>query len=460
MSFDFITGTTSNEFNLGNQNPIDGYVSIFANYLGNKPCVRYNFLSTKWEMSNDGITYFSISAFDTSALDGYATKNELLNYYTKQESGDILDGYVNNTTITNYYTKQATGDILDGYVANSDLTNYYTIPQTNNLMDGYKPSPQIGSTWTNTGRMYVQKAEGPSVAAGATYTILDIDGEGYMNQFFMSVRCTDAAGRQNSRLQIYVDGELTPSINVMMVDLAAARGCEGAGGAGAISAQFMTRYIGFASLAFTWGVGYYIYIDIPFSTHIKVDVVNGSATTAAILGGYVQYYLQSGLTWGKYKKLHGVSLATTSVPKYVEVSLLEILGDGLLHGMYLYFNGGDNNYNYLEANPKIFIDDDGYDEDGYYDGYASCTYDSTEDYFLFPWYFWTANATRNVCTDFVGCTRKDDVDQVGAYRWHIRDPIPFSTKLKVNWTNGEPASGAVVVNNTVVNGVIWYYSRY
>lgn len=308
--------------------------------------------------------------------------------------------------------------------------------------------PMIGASWNNPGRPYIQKAEGPTVAASGTYTMLDIAGAGYMTQFFMSINGSDANGRRNTRLKIYIDGEGTPSVDVMMVDLMCSRGVEAAGGAGTAQAMFMSRYVGYTSFAFGYGIGGFLYIDIPFSTHIKVDIVNGSSTNSIVLGGYVQYYLKSGLSWGRYQKLHGTSINGVSVVKYVEQTLLDIAGQGVLHGAYIHLQGGDSNYNYLEGNLNIYIDSE---------VSASCAYDSTEDYFMYPWYFWIANNTRNVVTDFVGCTRKDDSAQVGAYRWHIRDPISFDTHLKFTWVNGELAA-AVVVNNTTVNGVIWYYT--
>lgn len=308
--------------------------------------------------------------------------------------------------------------------------------------------PMIGATWNNPGRPYIQKAEGVTLAASATYTMANISGAGYMTQFFMSINGSDTAGRRNTRMKVYVDGESSPSIDVMLVDLGCARGVEAAGGATTPQAMFMSRYVGYSSFAFGFGVGYYLFIDIPFTTSLRVDITNGSSANSIILGGYIQYFIKSGVNWGRYKKLHGISINGTSVAPYAEQTLVDIAGKGLVHGAYLHFQGGDSNYNYLEGNVQVYIDGE---------STASCAYDSTEDYFLYPWYFWIANNTRNVVTDFVGCTRKDDSAQVGAYRWHIRDPLAFDTNLKFSWTNGEVIAQPVLTN-TVINGVVWYYT--
>lgn len=315
----------------------------------------------------------------------------------------------------------------------------------------YVEPPVMGSArpWVDLGRAHVVKAEGPTVAASATYTMLDVSGAGHMSHFFMTINGSDTAGRQNTRVKIYVNSEGSPSVDVMLVDLACARDVEAAGGAGAATANFKGTYTGYTSLAFSIGVGYYIYIKVPFATRLKIDIVNGSATNSIVLGGYVQYYIHDNINWGKYRKLHGVSLNGLSVAAYAEQNLLNVSYGGVLHGVYLNFNGGDNNYNYLEGNIYGYIDGE---------GTASIQYDSTEDYFEHGWYFWDANITRNTISQYVGCTRKNDGDIISAYRWHIEDPIPFSTGFRLTWFNGE-AIAATVTNNTVVHGVIWHYEE-
>lgn len=318
--------------------------------------------------------------------------------------------------------------------------------------------PTIGAPWHSPGRPYTARVEGPTVLASGTHTALDIDGHGYITQVFMSVAGSDAAGRQNTRLKVYVDGETSPSINVMLVDMACARGVEATNVAphtdGALHVQFQSRYVGYTSFAFRGsanGVGYNIYINIPFTTHVKVEFTNGSGANSIILGGYLSYYLtDQPLYWGKYRKLHGTSINGVSVAAYAEQSILNLTsGSGLLHGFYLYMDGGDGNYNFLEGNVRAYIDGE---------TSPSVHYDSTEDYFNFPWYVWAANNTRNLTTDFYGCTRKNDSDIVGMYRWHVPDPLTYSNGFRLTWSAGE-VTAVPVVNNVTIHGVAWYYEE-
>ena len=62
MAFDNITGTTSNEFIIGNQTSVDGYVSIVANFKTSKPEIRTNNTSGKWEFSHDGTNFSNLES--------------------------------------------------------------------------------------------------------------------------------------------------------------------------------------------------------------------------------------------------------------------------------------------------------------------------------------------------------------------------------------------------------------
>lgn len=314
----------------------------------------------------------------------------------------------------------------------------------------------IGAPFEECGRMYTQKIEGFTVPADGYLEVMNLSGAGYVDFMFMSLFCLHAPGRQNTKVQMFVDGETTPSIDVYLVDLCCCRGLEALGGTGGSQASYVSLYTGYTSLAFSGGVDFKSYMLIPFHTSIRVVFVNGSTTTPVTLGGYIQYHLKDDLDWGRYKYAHAVSLplAGITTTAYENKNLLVIPEGkrGAFHGCYLYFNPVQTNFHYQEGNIRLYIDGD-------LDGYPSIHYDSTEDYFLFGWYFWHPNETRNVIAPFFGCTRKDEPDIIGAYRWHINDRIIFDNGFRFEWQNGDPnAINNPVSTNTVVNGVLWYYT--
>jgi len=292
------------------------------------------------------------------------------------------------------------------------------------------------------GTRKVLKAEGPTLPTGAGgYTLLDIDGAGFLSQISMTFNGTDADTRSKSRLQIFVDGESVPSVDVRFLDLCCARGS----GGNFNSASIVTTR--FSSFPTAFGIGTSFRADIvaPFSTHIKVVIINGGAATA-LLGGFLEYYLGT-YNWGRYGKLCCVSLpdAGLSVAPYADVDLLTLTGitgnGGVFVGSYLHWQGGDGNYQYQEGDFQVYVN-----------GSFVMQYDSTEDYYSAGFYF----AGGTFLSEDIGATYRDGTATVGAYRFHYRDPFEFATGFKFQWTNG--FNGALpTLTNTVVRGVLWYY---
>lgn len=107
--------------------------------------------------------------------------------------------------------------------------------------------------------------------------------------------------------------------------------------------------------------------------------------------------------------------------------------------------GGDSSFNYLEGNVQIFLD-----------GSIAPSYEAsgTEDYFNNAWYF----QTGVIFAEHSGCTRYDATAHVvGAYRFHVDDPMPFDRALRVRWQNGS-SDQATVVNATSLRSHVWYYT--
>lgn len=70
----------------------------------------------------------------------------------------------------------------------------------------------------------VEMARGSVLLGSGSHTVLDRDGAGYLSRIFMTIAGTDDALIRESRLQIYVDGEETPSVDVQFQHLCCFRG--------------------------------------------------------------------------------------------------------------------------------------------------------------------------------------------------------------------------------------------
>lgn len=150
-----------------------------------------------------------------------------------------------------------------------------------------------------------------------------------------------------------------------------------------------------------------------------------------------------GLNWGPYGKLCCAELPGDALEEQTEQTLLDIDLDngGLFAGMYLFFDGGDTLPAYLEGKMRFYVDG----------AVEPVDYDSTEDYFGAGWYF----AHGAFATEQCGCAYISG-NNVGAYRWHDRDPIQFASELQVSWVVGQEYP-VPTENPVTVNGVLWYY---
>lgn len=287
----------------------------------------------------------------------------------------------------------------------------------------------------NLGRRGSAKLEYANLPAGGALTLLDLqEGPGYVSHLWCAVSCADPAGQSLTRYRVVVDGERSPSIDSTLVGYHAADGA---------STDIATRYIG-ASHRPTLA-SYYAYLPIPFRSSIKIEVVNGSHDTPALFFAIADFHL-AGYAWGRAAKLHTFEQEVTVAP-YAWQNLLDVAGgsNGVLAGVYLRAHGGDRTWGYLEGNLQMIAD-----------GATTPCYESsgTEDYFNNAWYF----QTGVILADQSGCTAYDPASfSVGAYRFHLDDPVPFDSALRIRWQNGT-ADQAKVLNPTRLRSHVWYYT--
>jgi hypothetical protein len=308
--------------------------------------------------------------------------------------------------------------------------------------DQLLPLPQMGPPqFASLTEHRVAEVRGTTLPASGSYTCLDIDGAGYLSRIFMTIAGTVDSLIRGSRLQVYIDEEVTPSIDVTFADLCCFRGPD----TSTYPADVITtKFSALRANSTTLGPSYHFNLVAPFSTHVKVMIVNGGST-AGTLGGHIDYELGDGLTWGPYGKLHCYLLPGDALTEQTLATLLDVsLEDGGLYaGMYLFADGGDVLPAYLEGRVRFYLDD----------SETPIDYDSTEDYFGSGWYFAAGVKTNEQS----GCTYISG-NNVGMYRWHDRDPIQFESRLKVVWQVGQ--DWPVPTENPVtLYGAIWYYER-
>ena len=295
----------------------------------------------------------------------------------------------------------------------------------------------FGAGLRGLGKRSSAKLEYANLPAGGTVTLLDqTTGPGVVSHLWLAINSSDALARERTEYQIYVDGEPTPSVKSTLVGFHAADHLP--------NSNFATRFIGYSHKENS--NSYYAYLPIPFTSAIKIEIVNGSARTGASVFAIADYHIGVPRRWGRMQKLHTFEQSLPVTP-YAWLDLMKVADQpkGLLWGVYLGLHPGNASFGYLEGNIQMFAD-----------GATTPIYESsgTEDYFNNAWYF----QTGVIFAEHSGCTFYDPSScAIGAYRFHVDDPIPFDSTLRVRWQNGT-SDQAAVTSPTDVRSHVWYYT--
>ena len=309
-------------------------------------------------------------------------------------------------------------------------------------------SPQYPGMFTS----HISTLRGPGLPAGGGYTVLDIDGAGYLSKIFCTLALPGYGGATPTmKFQVFIDGELTPSIDGYVEDM----GCFRA------ASCYSDRAGG--GIASGNGLSFYFEFVAPFNSHVKVQFVDLINNGNNLLGGYLEYKLGTGMNWGKYGKLWSSTMDYVVAP-YATQNLLNVTSTtgGVFVGGY-YDLTGQTDFHYLEGWINAVCDGYG---DGYSDGYnwinvggaqvptSQYKFDSIEDYAQNGFYF-TSGTTGK--TRDVGVTYTPSSGRVAWYKWHYANPMVFDSTFVFELRNGWDGSYPTT-QNTTVRGILWYYT--
>jgi hypothetical protein len=243
-----------------------------------------------------------------------------------------------------------------------------------------------------------------TLPAGATTTIMDVDGPGYIQHIWITF------GTERYRdqiIRIYWDGETTPSVETPIGDFF----CNG----------FNTR-VNILALPINVNPsgGFNSYFPMPFRSHAKITVENRDVKD---LGGffYAITYAQTEVD-SDSAYFHALFRRTNPLTYGDDYVILDnVVGRGHYVGTYMAWQQNNANW-WGEGEIKFFLDGD--------DEYPTLCGTGTEDYFGGAWGF---GATYTA--PFLGYPIGDIESKVGGrhglYRFHIMDPIRFEQDLRV-----------------------------
>jgi hypothetical protein len=268
------------------------------------------------------------------------------------------------------------------------------------------------------------------IAAGATFTLADIDGPGAIQQIW----CTYAGNARLAILRIWWDNQEQPSVECPLGDF---------------FAHGWGKYAQVSSLAVCVNParGLNCYWPMPFRKHCRMTLENLSPDDMTV---YYQINYALAPVSDDAAYFHAQFRRARSLPHKQVYTLLDgVTGRGHYAGTYMAWQVNSNGW-WGEGEIKFYLDGDmpsgGKCAEHGGDAYPTICGTGTEDYFCGAYNFDVGKEPpdagkpgyREFTTPYAGMPQVlrpnglyDANTRFGLYRWHITDPIRFQRDLTV-----------------------------
>ena len=279
---------------------------------------------------------------------------------------------------------------------------------------GAQAARDLGQGWKLSPSVHIQPGE--------VFELADIQGAGAIQQIWL----TPTGNWRQQILRAYWDDADSPSVLCPLADFFGMGWCD---------------YAPLDSLAICVnpGSGFNSYWEMPFRNRARLTIENVSAEEVTLY-----YQINYTLTEVEADRayFHAHFRRVNPLPYQDVHTLLDIEGEGHYVGTYMAW-GSNNRGWWGEGEAKFFIDDD--------DEFPTICGTGTEDYFCGSYCFRTRDREagyERFSTPYAGLHqiikpngRYGSQQRFGMYRWHIPDPIRFTTRLAVTmqalgWRSG------------------------
>ncbi len=280
------------------------------------------------------------------------------------------------------------------------------------------------------------------LARGERLTIAAIEGPGVIRHIWMT--CAPTTWR-HVVLRIWWDEEETPSVESPLGDFFASGWCE-------------RTIVSSEPIAVMSGGGMNSYWPMPFRRAARVEVENLGPDIAQFFF-QVDYTLEDVPEEAAY--LHTQWRRSNPVRDGVHTILDGVTGRGHYVGTYLAWQTNNNGW-WGEGEVKFYLDDDG--------EFPTICGTGTEDYVGGAWAFEQHEGEGYLpfTSSYLGFHQVTPLDdfgrsnrRFGMYRWHIPDPIHFTTALRVEvqalgWRSG---GRYLPLQDDVASLALWYQTE-
>jgi Protein of unknown function (DUF2961) len=266
------------------------------------------------------------------------------------------------------------------------------------------------------------------VAAGATVDLADIEGPGVIRHIWLTPA---GCPWRMLVLRMYWDDQEQPSVECPLGDFFAS-------GWGGFSWSGHAQ-VSSLPVCVNPGSALNCFWEMPFRGHCRITIENLSADEARIYY-QVNYELREVPPDSAY--FHAQFRRSNPLPYQTShVILDQVAGAGHYVGTYVAWGSNSNGW-WGEGEVKFYLDGDV--------DWPTIASTGTEDYFLGSYNFWVNGAYAAFTTPYSGLPHVvipdgSDVNltqsRFGMYRWHLTDPVRFSSDLRVTmqalgWRSG------------------------
>ncbi|WP_166345777.1 glycoside hydrolase family 172 protein [Phytoactinopolyspora limicola] len=278
-----------------------------------------------------------------------------------------------------------------------------------------------------------------SISPGATFEVADIAGPGSIQQIWM----TTTAPTRLLTLRIYWDGSDRPSVEVPLGDFFA-------------SGWGTFAQISSLAVCVNPANGFNAYWEMPFQARCRITVENLTSDDA-IFFYQINYQLTEVPADAGY--FHAQFRRSNPLPyREVHTILDGVTGQGHYVGTAMAW-GVRNDGWWGEGEVKFYLDGDA--------EHPTICGTGTEDYFGGAWCFHVNGRYQAYTTPYAGMPTvllPDGSDpnrtqsRFGLYRWHVTDPVRFSSDLRVTtqalgWRRG---SRYLPLTDDIASVAFWY----
>jgi len=245
-----------------------------------------------------------------------------------------------------------------------------------------------------------------NIDAGTTKTLLDIQAQGVINRIWFTINDRSLPMLRSLKIEMFWDNETKPAVSVPLADFF---------GLGQGMVKFENEF--FASPE---GRSFNSFIPMPFKKAAKIVITNDGDKKLNNIFFDVDYSLLK--NWNDdFLYFHAFWSRDTATTPGKDFELLpHITGKGRILGTHVVVNANPlyRKSWWGEGEVKMYIDNDS--------GFPTLVGTGTEDYIGTAW---GQGAFTN---RYTGClTANDTLDKWSFYRYHVPDPVYFSSGIKV-----------------------------